>query len=234
MFSQSAEVYDLVYGSKPYAEEAARIAGIVRAAKPAALTLLDVACGTGAHARHLAGEHGFRVDGIDLDAGLLGVARRKLPGADLRLADMRDFRLGRLYDAVTCLFGSIGYVRDVPDLHRAVASMAMHLAPDGVLLVEPWFEPGVLQPGYLHSLAASADGVHVCRLSRTEIDGRLSRLELCYLIGTAAGIQHRREIHELGIFTREEMADAFRAAGLTGEHDAEGLAGRGLWTARPA
>jgi ubiquinone/menaquinone biosynthesis C-methylase UbiE len=51
--------------------------------------VLDVGCGTGAH---LAGyrERGADCTGLDLSPAMLEVARRRLPGADLRIGDATD------------------------------------------------------------------------------------------------------------------------------------------------
>jgi hypothetical protein len=51
------------------------------------------------------------------------------PGARLR------------FDANSCLFSSIGYLLSAADLNTAVANMAEHLNPCGVLIVEPWIHP---------------------------------------------------------------------------------------------
>ena len=67
MFSVSADYYDLFYASKDYREEAATVAGLIWTRKADAVWLLDVACGSGEHGRHLSADHGFRVDGIDIE-----------------------------------------------------------------------------------------------------------------------------------------------------------------------
>ena len=80
MFTESAELYDLIYSSfKNYSEEAAALAALIRREHPNARTVLDVACGTAEHARLLAGDHGFAVDGLDLDPAFVRIARGKLP-----------------------------------------------------------------------------------------------------------------------------------------------------------
>lgn len=45
----SAELYDKIYGFKPYDQEAKTVPRTLRRFNPRAHTLLDVACGTGKH-----------------------------------------------------------------------------------------------------------------------------------------------------------------------------------------
>src|SRR5262249_33858233 len=96
MFSRSADLYDAVYSFKDYAQEAERVHELVLERRPAASTLLDVACGTGRHLEQL--RRWYDVTGIDLDPGLLTVARKRLPDVSLQEGDMRSFDLGRRFD----------------------------------------------------------------------------------------------------------------------------------------
>lgn len=234
MFSETAALYDLVYGSiKNYPAEAERIAALVRAEKSDARNLLDVGCGTGAHARLLADAHGFEVDGIDLEPEFVRIASERLQEAVWQ-ADMMEFDLARRYDAVFCLFSTIGYVRTLEGLRRALDCFRRHLAPGGVVIVEPWLAPDAIRAGHVMIVSAEAPEVSVCRMSRTEVEGRVSRLHFEYLIGWADGIRHTRDVHELGLFTVAETLDAFRAAGLNAHRREDGPAGRGLYVGRAA
>jgi SAM-dependent methyltransferase len=236
VFSESTAFYDALYASiKDYAKEAAWIAARLRVLHPAARTVLDAGCGTGEHARLLAASHGYAVDGFDLDPGMIAVAAARNPQGRFRVGDMVDFAADSRYDAVLCLFSSIGYVRTTANLLRAFRSFRRCLEPDGILLVEPWFPPGALAHGHVSTLVADAgDGVKVCRVSRTVVEGTISRLEFEYLIGEPGGIRRASEVHELGLFTHEETLAAFRAAGFEMHYDDAGPTGRGLWAARPA
>lgn len=53
---------------------------------------------------------------------------------------MRILTLDRRFDAITCLFGSIGYMGSTAELNAAVAAMAAHLQPGGVLIVDGWVQ----------------------------------------------------------------------------------------------
>lgn len=68
---------------------------------------------------------------------------------------MRTFDLGRTFDAITCLFSAIGHAGSVEGLEAAVYTMARHLNPGGVLLVEPWLSPQVWQNNLMRCLSTS-------------------------------------------------------------------------------
>ena len=234
MFNASAEYYDVIYGVfKDYAAEVAQVTGLLRPLNPQCRTVLDVGCGTGEHARRLAAE-GFAVDGLDIEPAFVRIASSKHPRGRFVEADMSDFHLPSRYDAVLCLFSSIGYLVTLDRVTRALACFREHLAPGGVALVEPWFPPGVLDPDKRFTHTGESGGVTVARHSRTEIEGTLSRLLFDYEIDDHGDVRHIGEVHELGLFTTSELMDAFRAAGLDAQHDAEGLTGRGLFVARRA
>jgi SAM-dependent methyltransferase len=228
MFGTTAELYDLFYAWKDYAREAEQLRGLVIERQPAARSLLDVACGTGTHLVHLS-RH-FAAEGTDIDPALLTVARRKVPDVPLHEADMRDLDLGRSFDVVTCLFSSIGYVQTVDGLRRTVGAMARHVAPGGVLVVEPWFTPDTFDPDHLGDpLVVEAPGVRAVRMNGSRVEDRRSILDLHYLIGRPGSVEHIVEEHVLGLFDHEDMRSALETAGLAVEHDQAGLMGRGLW-----
>ena len=232
MFSESTELYDVIYGRmKDYAAEARTIAALLERERPGARTVLDVACGTGEHARHLADAHGLAVDGLDLEAAFVEIARRKNSQARFERADMRDFDLGRSYDAVICMFSSIGYAGTLEGVTAALRRFRAHLSPGGVAVVEPWFTPDAFHPGRVFVHTAEGDGVTVCRMSQSSVEGRTSRVHFEYLIGRADGLARASEVHELGLFTTDEMRACFEAAGLECAYDPVGPTNRGLFVA---
>jgi trans-aconitate methyltransferase len=218
VFERSAHVYDLLYSFKDYEAEARDLVSVIRERNPGAASLLDVACGTGKHLELLRADFPD-LAGVDLDAELLAIARERLPDVPLTEADMRTFDLGRTFDVVTCLFSSVGYLRDEADLAEAVARMAAHLAPGGVLVVDGWVRPDAWRPGTnVDALAETGDGVAAARVARTWREGDRTVLDMRYLIATAdQGFEQEQERHELTLFSDEAYRAAFEAASLTPE-----------------
>jgi SAM-dependent methyltransferase len=230
VFSRSARIYDAVYSYKDYAAEVDRFHGVIQERSPGAATLLDIACGTG---KHLEGfRRWYAVEGVDLDEGLLDVARERLPDVPLHVADMCSFALARKFDAVTCLFSAIGYTGTVDRLGQAITAMAAHLNPAGVLLVEPWHTPEAWQVGRLELRTVDEPDLKIARMTQLGLEGRLGVLGFVYLVGRPQGIETFTEQHEIALFTDAEYREAFDNAGLVVERDEEGLIGRGLYIAR--
>jgi len=232
VFEASAEHYDLIYSTlKDYDKEAADVAALLRRFLPPCRTILDVACGTGEHARRLASD-GFDVDGLDLNAAFVASAQAKHPTGRFFVADMSDFRVERRYDAIVCLFSSIGYLRTIDRVEAALRCFRDHLAPGGAAVVEPWFPPGVLSTTRVFRNSGEANGVRVDRTARNEIVGRLSRLHFDYAVTDGAATRRFSEVHDLGLFTTDEMLDACLRAGFDADHDPAGLTDRGLFVCR--
>jgi len=179
-------------------------------------------------------EH-FKVEGLDLDPKMLAVARSRMPTVPLHQGDMVSFDLGSRFDAVICLFSSIGYTRTVEGLGRAISSMSRHVRPGGVLLVEPWFSPETFFAGHLSATFVDRPDLKIARMSLSRVEDRVSIVSFSYLIGTASGVSYEQERHELGLFTPEEYLAGFRACDLEVEYLIDGMSAkdnRGLYLGR--
>jgi SAM-dependent methyltransferase len=168
MFQNTAHVYDLIYeaSGKDYAAESGLIHELIQQRNPRARTLLDVACGTGGHLRHL--REWYAVTGVDSDPAMLAQARRHLPEEPSIEADMRTLLLGRRFDALTCLFSSIGYMRDDHELGQAMVAMTRHLNPGGVLVIDGWVRPDAWLDDLLASCGGSREWSHDGRAGRSQ------------------------------------------------------------------
>ena len=228
-----AHLYDRIYAvrGKRYDIEADRIWRIVTQTAGHVDALLDVACGTGEHLKYMRRRLPAIV-GVDQCPAMLAVARSKLPGIRFVESDMRTMALGRRFDVVTCLFGSIGYLPDSDALRLAVDRMARHLSPNGTLLVEPSLFLDRLQPPSRHRLVTDQDDCRVERVTTAQHrDGRLV-IRFDFTIRNHGATETFADEHSIGLFEQSVYEEAFDATGLRIHFDPIGLAGNGLYIAR--
>jgi len=230
---ESARWYDAFYRDEDYAWEVDELVRLIRERCARAADLLDVGCGSGRHLVGLSAE--FDCTGVDLDEDALALARRRVPpGVRLVRDDMRTLDLGRTYDAVISLFSAIGFMRSRTELRQAIAAMARHLAPEGVLVVEPWFlsdrwgsgpEPTVEE--------VRVDGGTLVRvITITRRGAATSQLDIHHVFAGPRGIRSTDETHTLGLFSVAEHVAAFERAGLEVDFDPVGFNHRGLFIAQ--
>jgi SAM-dependent methyltransferase len=227
MFTKSARYYDKLYAFKNYDEASRKLYEIIKARHSSAVTLLDVACGTGKHIERLR-EH-YQVEGLDLNPELLKIASARLPGVPLHVGDMTEFALGRRFDVITLLFSSIAYVRTAENLRRTFQCFARHLNPSGLVILEPWFTPETYWTGTITANFVNDPDLKIVWMYTSNRRDRIAILDIHYMVGTPAGIEQFTEVHELGLFTHDEYEGAFTDVGLTVEHDPAGLFNRGLY-----
>jgi ubiquinone/menaquinone biosynthesis C-methylase UbiE len=229
-YERTAEAYDLIQASRghSYERDAEWLTELARERCPNADSLLDVACGTGLHLvafRDIFAE----VAGIDISDGMLERAAARLPAVDLRRGDMRAFSFDREFDVVTCMFSAIGSMLSIADLRSAVGTMARHLSPGGVLIIEPWIHPDGWKVPHISAESAKDEHIAVARASRNGVRGNVSTFTLHWTIVSADSADYIVEDYELGLFTTEEYLDALRVAGLVPERLDGGPLGRGLF-----
>ncbi|MEV5826896.1 class I SAM-dependent methyltransferase [Spirillospora sp. NPDC052242] len=225
-----AEIYDAVFTGrgKDWEGDARQVAGLVRERRPDARSLLDVACGTGAHLERFAALFDD-VAGLEVAEAMREIAVRRLPGVPVHAGDMRDFDLGRTFDAVACLSSSIGYLPEVGDLYAAVARMAGHLNPGGVLVIEPWWFPERFVEGYVGGhLVQDGDRI-ISRVSHSTRKERAVHIDVRFVVADPrTGIDVFTETEVVTLFERAEYEGALRSAGCTVELLPGGPFGRGL------
>ena len=227
MFTKSAQYYDALYHFKDYTAASSELHALLRQQHPGARTLLDVACGTGKHLECL--RQYYEVQGLDLNPELLEIARRRCPDVPFHQGDMADFALDGAFDVVTCLFSSIGYVKSVENLERAIANMARHLRPGGIMIVEPWFSPDSYWTDRVTANFVDEPELKIAWMYTSELEEHVSILNIKYLVGTPEGVSFFTERHEIGLFTHEEYLRAFHNANLDVSYDSEGFFGRGMY-----
>ena len=227
---EHAPFYELTLRSrgKDFDTEARDVARRIRRLRPSARSLLDVACGTGAHLQTLRSifDH---VEGLEIAPAMCERARRRLPGVTIHQEDMRAFELDRTFDAVTALGVGLGFLATVDDLRLAVSNMADHVEPGGVLVAEPWWLPDRYVDRYVGSdLVHDGDRV-LARVSHTERRDGVAHMEARWLVGDPGGLRSFTTTDAFTLFSRADYDDAFDRAGCDVGYEESWLTGRGLF-----
>lgn len=121
---------DAFDADKPIVEQWARMTGG---------PLLDLACGTGRMAIHMAAQ-GYAVTGVDIVPEMIAHARQKAAARgvsiDWAVADARDFHLGKRFPFVFMLMNAFQFLYTRDDHEKMLACVREHLTPDGYFLFE--------------------------------------------------------------------------------------------------
>jgi SAM-dependent methyltransferase len=196
-----ADLYDLFYAGKPYPEEAGFVhrclqqygIGQVR-------RLLEIACGTGSHALVLEG-FGYEIVATDYSLDMLAVARQKAARrsskVDFRHQNMRSVNLpGPPFDAVICLFDSLGYVITNEAIKQTLLGVHQSLRNGGLFIFEFWHAGAMLchyEP--LRLSRYQTEKGEVLRIAETHLDYHQQLCRVRYTI---------YELNRDGTYTRFE------------------------------
>jgi SAM-dependent methyltransferase len=180
---------------------------------PEAVRILDLCCGTGNLAQHLA-SRGYEVVGVDSSPEMLRVARENVPEANFLQADAADFALPRPVDAAVCLFDSVNHFLEVQHVESAFRSVHTALKPGGSFVFDintvcaygkNWDEAACeVQPDHAFFLRGGYD-------PRTRIGTTLITMFRLIESWQRSDVEMRQRPWEVG-----EIEPVLRSAGFTG------------------
>lgn len=133
--AEAAETYERAFVPALFAAWAAPLVEAARVVS--GQTVLDVACGTGIVARHVADhlKDAGHIIGVDLNPHMLAVARRSRPDLDWRQGDAAALPLpDQSVDVVLCQAGLMFF----PNPSQALREMARVVRPTGTVGVQVW------------------------------------------------------------------------------------------------
>lgn len=177
-------------------------------------TVLHLGSGGGSIDFHL--KRYYRVSGVDLSPEMVGYASRLNAEVEYVVGDIRNVRLGRLFEAVL-VHDAIAYMTSIQELEAVYATAAAHLRAGGVMVA------------FLETLR-DRFVQHGTQVKTTYLEGRSVTVvesdydsdptdhsfekSFVFLIHERGELRIEVDRHAIGIFDREEFIEAIRGAGF--------------------
>lgn len=210
-YTDLAKYYDVVYLYVDYHRHADAIFSLIRKYKqndnP---NLLDMACGTGSHAKLLSPK-GFAVTGVDVSEKMLAVARKKNPGIFFVSGDMRTFIPTEKFGVVLCFHNAILYNQDQSQMRATLSNFFSALEPGGVVVfdaVDKRIGATLKRGEYRYE----GQGLNLSFKPQWAYNEKTNRLDLSIDFDVNGKTFH--DHHEMGAFTFDELKKLLEQTGF--------------------
>ncbi len=216
LYQDLSEWYRLLTPPEDYVEEAAALREMLTAVcRRRPRTLLELGCGAGHNAVHLAGA--FELTLSDLSPQMLALSQALNPQCEHVLGDMRTLRLERRFDCVL-IHDAVSYMLNLGDLQAAIRTAARHCAPGGVVLLMPDVVRDTFSPGCDMGGSDGDDGRGLRFLEwRWDPDPADTwiRVEMSLMTRDGSGeVRYFQDPHLMGLFSAVTWWELLRAEGL--------------------
>jgi SAM-dependent methyltransferase len=185
---------------------------------PPGARVLDVCCGSGHVTKELV-RRGYRLTGIDSSEALIELARRDLPGIDLRVADARDLKLDPEYDAAISTFDSLNHILTLEELQAVFAGVREALLPGGIFVFDMNLEEAYLQDLRQWNVTMEDRGVGLVR-GTYDLATRTAATDLVWfrLVGDGPCWHRHSSVVKQRCYTEPEIRAALRETNFRHVH----------------
>lgn len=184
-FQNSASYYDLLYQDKDYSSESNFLISYLRKYDVCSGHILDLGCGTGAHASLMA-DSGYFVHGIDMNEEMIHKAHQRTLNntrCSFSVGDVRNYDKHVLFDAVVSLFHVFSYQNSNADLLSTIRTAARHSKRGTLLIFDFWYGPAVLtQVPSLRVKRIESDELLVLRIARPHVHTQTNIVDVVYSV----------------------------------------------------
>ena len=179
--------------------------------------LLELGVGGGHNLSHLIAE--FDCTAVDLSPDMLALSKGLNPGVEHHVGDMRDIRLGKIFDAVL-VHDAASYLLSEQDLAETFATAAAHLRPGGLLMVAPDWVQETFPDGWVYNWDRQQGDIEV-NIQEVMVDPDPSdtQVESTYTYNIKKGGETTVEVdtHITGLFPIQTWSGLMGQAGFTVE-----------------
>lgn len=159
-------------------------------------SILDVACGTRILAKELM-NIGFKVSGIDISEDMINIAKENTKDNSFKVADMKDFKLNRKFDIITCAFDSINYITNNKDMEKTLSNIFNHLENNGFFIFDI-NTPYLYEDKHFGTIERTFDDINFKQILEYDRVNRLGKTVFAFA-------NNESETHIQKAYTVEEM-----------------------------
>jgi len=217
-----SQYYDLLNSNKDYKAEVDFVNTLIRENSINVKTLLDMGCGTGAHAEIFC-DKGYKVHGIDLSKEMLKIAKTRQKGKEENLtfshSSIQDLNLNKKFDAIISLFHVMSYQNSNNELIKAFEVAKDHLKKGGIFIFDFWYGPAVLTDLPVTRVKRLVgEKVNVTRLSEPMMHPQVNIVDVNFDIFienlATKEIFEKKELHKMRYFFDTELELICKLVGL--------------------
>ena len=226
VFGTYSNYYDLLYKDKDYAAEANHVDQVLQRCLPGAQSILELGCGTGAHAVHLI-KKGYDIHGVDLSPAMLARAEKNRAQLDparhrhlsFSIGDIRNVQLKSTFDAVIALFHVISYLPKNEDIQAVLSTVKSQLKKGGIFFFDCWYGPAVLtEKPEMRMKHFENDRYKIIRKAEPKMLANANIVEVKYKLiaeeKTNGRVEKIEETHRMRYFFKPEIEMFLSLAGF--------------------
>lgn len=215
-----AEIYDQVMRDVDYESWAKHIIRLTERFDVQVHKILELACGTGGHALHLA-RMGYALTGVDRSPTMLRIAREKQEKFGITVnwqqGDMDSFSsigLEHDYDLITCLYDSLNYLLDEEGIRRCFQEVHTHLRPGGGFIFDVTTEYNLLQNFSGYTFAENFENASYIWENEYDIINKICASKVTIFANLQGNYQKFIEVHRQKVYPNSLLLEVLQDTGF--------------------
>lgn len=213
MYKNFSKVYDYFMEHCDYSQWTSQIYDIFDRYEKKSGKILDVGCGTGEMGLRFVEK--FQYSGLDLSEEMLKIAHKKLKnkGVQLYHADMVNFTLPERYDVAVSLFDTVNHLTSVEELRSHFICMKETLKEEGIYIFD------LIDREFMNKMFPGGTFVDIRKkitvIWEHEFEDGIDYIDATYFVkNRGESYDKLTEYYEKKIFTREEVENSLKEAGM--------------------
>lgn len=213
MYNNLAKYTDLLYNEKDYKKEVDFILRRIKENKIKEKIVIDVACGSGNHSKLLQ-KKGYKIFGVDLNKGMLNLARKNIPKIKLYEQDMKKLNLGFKADILICMFNSINYNMGYDELKNTLTKFNEHLNKGGIVVFDTFFTKKGWKEGLFGVKKFSTPNLDIARVFKSTSKNNVGRTEQTYIIYENGKKKIFEDVNVIYLFEEDKIKKLMEKSGF--------------------